>query len=345
MDQAASVFSEKGSALFVSFAPELGAGTVQFPKADPEFVFMIAQSYKKSDKKVTGPYNYNLRVVECTLAALGLFQFKEMIPGGSDIPTDQSPLGLSLGTMFDTYWQTIGGARRPERTVIERLEYFVNKIPEMFPGEGKYGKEEIAKVTGLSVEQLDERYINARFPVIAEQFRLRKRAKHVYSEALRVYKFLHLLESTKKFPVTPGKEPETKETHSTQLYKQLGALLNESQTSCHDNFGCSTAELELICKLAREAGSVGSRLTGAGWGGATVHLVPIDRVEAVRDALNEGYYKKLVVNKKINLKQYDNAVIVSRPGSGSALYPLDRKIDYIVKWGEEAGHFNSRLED
>lgn len=69
MDQSASVFSERGSALFVSFSPKLSARPVSFPATNPELCFLIAQSFVAADKQVTGPIHYNLRVVECTLAA------------------------------------------------------------------------------------------------------------------------------------------------------------------------------------------------------------------------------------------------------------------------------------
>ena len=69
MDQSASVFSTRGSALYVSFVPSLTARPVFFPKTQPELSFVIAQSFVAADKQVTGPVCYNLRVVECSLAA------------------------------------------------------------------------------------------------------------------------------------------------------------------------------------------------------------------------------------------------------------------------------------
>ena len=69
MDQSASVFSLRDSALYVSFKPSLTARPVYFPKTEPELSFVIAQSFVAADKHVTGPVCYNLRVVECSLAA------------------------------------------------------------------------------------------------------------------------------------------------------------------------------------------------------------------------------------------------------------------------------------
>jgi galactokinase len=55
---------------------------------------------------------------------------------------------------------------------------------------------------------------------------------------------------------------------------KLGQLMSQSQASLRDDFEASSPELELMVELAqRQSGCLGSRLTGAGWGGATVNLV------------------------------------------------------------------------
>lgn len=102
MDQAASVFSLRGTALYVSFKPNLEYKTLEFPHTDPELTFITAQSFVAADKHVTAPECYNLRVVECTLAAVFLakaFGLK------SELPTDSSPLGASLRGFHDTYYE------------------------------------------------------------------------------------------------------------------------------------------------------------------------------------------------------------------------------------------------
>jgi galactokinase len=103
MDQSASVFSTRGSALFVSFVPNLTAKTVQFPKTDPELSFVIAQSFVTSNKHVTGPVCYNLRVVECSLAAAYLHAVLNKT--SSPLPKDSGPLGISLQGFHDAYFK------------------------------------------------------------------------------------------------------------------------------------------------------------------------------------------------------------------------------------------------
>ena len=53
-----------------------------------------------------------------------------------------------------------------------------------------------------------------------------------------------------------------------------GALLREGMRSLRDDFEVSTPELDALCEIADALpGVYGSRLTGAGFGGCTLHAV------------------------------------------------------------------------
>lgn len=52
-------------------------------------------------------------------------------------------------------------------------------------------------------------------------------------------------------------------------------------TACRDLYECSCPELEELVESAKAAGALGSRLTGAGWGGCTVSLMPAGQVNAL----------------------------------------------------------------
>lgn len=314
MDQSASVFSERGSALFVSFSPRLQARPVHFPKTTPELTFLVAQSFVTSDKFVTGPIHYNLRVVECSLAAAYLNAV--LNPPGTRLPADASPLGISLHGFHETYFalsEHASGATSSSKPIPDQLAELIALTRQTLTKEEGYTREEIASVLGLSIADLDARF-TSRFPVRAERFKLRQRALHVFGEALRVLKFLALLEQD------PSENSNGNGNGSdTSAYNaQLGALLNETQDSCRDAYECSCDEIDALCAIARRAGSYGSRLTGAGWGGCSVHLVPADRVAAVREAWEREYYGKM----DLTPEQRQAAVVVSRPGSGSAVYKV-----------------------
>jgi len=64
-------------------------------------------------------------------------------------------------------------------------------------------------------------------------------------------------------------------------FDTLGELLLASHASLRDDFEVSTPELDLLVELLVEAGALGARLTGAGFGGCVVGLVRADRVAAV----------------------------------------------------------------
>ncbi|KAJ9148945.1 Galactokinase [Pleurostoma richardsiae] len=310
MDQSASVLSERGSALFVSFAPRLTSRPVFFPQTNPELCFLIAQSFVVADKQVTGPIHYNLRVVECTLAAAYLNAV--LNPPGTQLPADASSLGVSLHGFHETYFALQEHAGASRRTLPEQLQDLLSLTRKTLTKEEGYTREEIAAALGTSVADLEARF-TSRFPVRAERFKLRQRALHVFGEALRVLRFLALLEDAQAGD-DPGVDADT-----TEFNEALGALMNETQDSCRDAYECSCPELDALCGIARDAGSYGSRLTGAGWGGCSVHLVAADRVAAVREAWEREYYSKLDLTEE----QREGAVVESRPGSGSRVLVVE----------------------
>ena len=78
-----------------------------------------------------------------------------------------------------------------------------------------------------------------------------------------------------------------------QNYRELGLAMN----ICHgllNAIGVSTPELEHMVSLARRAGAVGAKLTGAGGGGSVVALCP-EAMDEVRDAMQHAGYRTLVL--------------------------------------------------
>ncbi|HEX2728374.1 MAG TPA: galactokinase [Rubrobacteraceae bacterium] len=57
-------------------------------------------------------------------------------------------------------------------------------------------------------------------------------------------------------------------------FEELGRLMYASHASLRDNYAVSTQELDTFVELAGEAGALGARLTGAGFGGCAIALVP-----------------------------------------------------------------------
>ena len=65
-----------------------------------------------------------------------------------------------------------------------------------------------------------------------------------------------------------------------------GSLLKAGMTSLRDDYEVSTPELDFLCETADSLpGVFGSRLTGAGFGGCTVHLVASESAETISQEL------------------------------------------------------------
>lgn len=76
-------------------------------------------------------------------------------------------------------------------------------------------------------------------------------------------------------------------------FTQFGQYLLQSHESSRDFFQNSCAELDLLVELARaHPACLGARLTGGGFGGATINLVARDRVEEFNRSMATGYAQR-----------------------------------------------------
>jgi galactokinase len=102
---------------------------------------------------------------------------------------------------------------------------------------------------------------------------LYRRAAHVVGENDRVGRAVHALE--------------------TGSVSTVGELMNSSHESSRTNFENSTPELDLLTSIARSLpGVLGSRLTGGGFGGATVTLTHAEEALLVAEELRSYYFAK-----------------------------------------------------
>lgn len=73
--------------------------------------------------------------------------------------------------------------------------------------------------------------------------------------------------------------------------ERLGELMNLSHESLRDDYEVSSRELDLMVELARQQEDVaGARMMGGGFGGSTVNLVAIDRLDQFRRVVSDGYH-------------------------------------------------------
>lgn len=94
----------------------------------------------------------------------------------------------------------------------------------------------------------------------------------------------------------------------------------ESQRSLFNDYENSCPELKNVCNITTSNGALGSRPTGAGWGGSTVSLVEQSKVDQVLTALKNQYYHKR--NSNFTKEEFNDAVLVSQPAGGACLYKV-----------------------
>lgn len=93
-----------------------------------------------------------------------------------------------------------------------------------------------------------------------------------------------------------------------------GACLRQGQASLRDDFAVSVPELDVLCELGdAQPGVFGSRLTGAGFGGCTLHLVEAAAAGEAARALAEGFERRFGRRPPIHRV---------RPSDGAARLPL-----------------------
>jgi galactokinase len=102
------------------------------------------------------------------------------------------------------------------------------------------------------------------------------RARHAVSEISRV---LATVEALK------GKD-----------FVEVGALINQSHNSLRDDYTVSCPELDVAVEAARNAGALGSRMVGGGFGGSAIALLRVEDLDkartAVADAFSQHGFKK-----------------------------------------------------
>lgn len=300
MDQAASIFGLQGSAIYVSFTPKLSAESISFPNTEPEFCFVIAQTFVEAIKHATAPIHYNLRAVECSLAAAVLFSLTGL---RSPLSKEIKPQRVTLREFQSSYFDANQNPHTPKKLSMRgQLRKLLEISKENLQKSDGYTRKDISLLLSMPVKELEERFMTA-FPVEASHFKLRQRTLHVFSEALRVHRFMDLLQ-------------KASDQTDKEIGAKLGELMNQSQKSCRYDYDCSSSELDQLCQIAQEEGAYGSRLTGAGWGGCSVHLIPVNRISAVMKAWEHRYYAKLALSPQ----QRQDAVTMTKPGNGSVVY-------------------------
>ncbi|MCV7409570.1 galactokinase [Mycobacterium florentinum] len=95
-----------------------------------------------------------------------------------------------------------------------------------------------------------------------------RRARHVLTENRRVLDFVAAVRDSD--------------------FTVAGEIMTASHASMRDDFEITTGRIDLIADTAVRAGALGARMTGGGFGGCVIALVPTDRAEAVGEAVRDA---------------------------------------------------------
>lgn len=142
--------------------------------------------------------------------------------------------------------------------------------------EGEYGKRRAGCERGaelLGVDALrDVAYeaLDAALERLGEEEEVRRLVRHVVTEDHRVERVVGLLKS--------GGDT-----------RSIGPILTEGHASLRDDFRISCPELDLVVEAALDAGALGARMTGGGFGGSAIVLVEAGDAERVGKAVESAF--------------------------------------------------------
>jgi galactokinase len=95
-----------------------------------------------------------------------------------------------------------------------------------------------------------------------------RRARHILTDNQRVHDFVAAL--------------------GERDFGAAGRILTASHASMRDDFAITTEHIDLIADTAARAGALGARMTGGGFGGCVIALVPAAKEQAVSDAVRKA---------------------------------------------------------
>jgi N-acetylgalactosamine kinase len=222
-----------------------------------ELTFVVCNSLIRAPKSESVRYAYNRRVIECRLATALLSKAVEQRTGKR----------VEAARLSNLSGEQLGLAAHE-----------LNEIAHQAIGEKALSLKEAAERLASTPEQAQNDYCMQRdgTPLTEPQdgFRVWNRYRHVVTEAERVGSTVRAFKSGN--------------------IAEVGALMNQSHASCRDDYEISCPELDALVSLGLENGAVGARLTGAGFGGCTVHAVPTGKTSEFLRKMNVSYYQGYV---------------------------------------------------
>jgi len=316
MDQSASILAQGDAALYIDFYPSVKAEVVRVPGSSSGkggYAWVIAHSCVVSDKVVSREGGYNLRVFETRVGA-------RLLASALGLPTSDKP--LLLREVVQLYIDKEASSSK-KLTLAQALDEFITQVDLLFDTTGLPPSdpstlipkvpvtiEDLVRLSGLPQDNFTEIYLQSKIDPSRNKgggFLIRERTRHVLEEARRVLEFRELCRD---------RDGDSGSENLKETMERLGSLMNASQKSCDTLFDCSCPEIGQITGIARAAGALGSRLTGAGWGGSTISLVENEKVKGFFEKLKEEYEPY----KKMGEEEFAKVVFATGMGAGAGIW-------------------------
>jgi galactokinase len=135
----------------------------------------------------------------------------------------------------------------------------------------------VASLRDIDIDNLDDTL--ARLNAADPTGLLARRVRHVVTEIGRASAFADLVREG----LGSGGTPHEGRTH------WAGQLMDASHDSLRDDYEVTVPETDLAVNASREAGAIGARMTGGGFGGSTIALVRADDVAHVANTVAAAF--------------------------------------------------------
>jgi len=241
----------------------------------PGYSFVVCHSMVEAPKTLSARRAYNVRAAESRLAAALL---------GKALSRKMQNRMVAIERLGDLY-----------STDLHLSEAEIDFLLQETFLKDNYTLGEIAYMLGASEDFVCRKYLSAFSPEEArtlDRLKLRSRSRHVLSEGRRVRQAAEALRVSEM--------------------NEFGKLMYESHESCATDYEVSIPELDALVAIARESGALGSRLTGAGFGGCTISLVENALVEGFVRLLERSHSRGGDRTEKGNLT-FDDRIFVAKP--------------------------------
>ena len=274
VDHVTSLCAAKNSALRISFTPNLSIQNMELPSGA---TFIAVHSGVKAQKGINDFFRneFNLRGAECRVGAAILARRLDVY-GSKSVTTPG---------------QLLFHAKKTGKLQCKDVSKLLTIVRKVMGENEILTMKEIEQEIGVTEIELRNRFLQG---VDAGYFKVGKRMNHVFSEAVRVECFEQVLNN--------------ESMNDKEKVYELGSILNEGQKSLQTYFETSCDEVDELINFCQRNGAIGSRMTGAGWGGFTLHLVLNSQIATFLNTVIE--------------RVGDDAIVEISPSSGACIYAI-----------------------